>query len=59
MASTISGVLCYVISYEFKLTVLSINSVVWGLLLGGIVYFLVGKFTCKNGLDQEILDTCF
>ena len=59
LASTISGVLCYVISYEFKLTVLGINSVVWGLLIGGIVYFLVGKLTCKDGLPQEVLDTCF
>lgn len=59
IASSLSGVICYVISYEFKLTVLGINSVVWGLLIGGIVYFLVGKLTCKNGLDQDILDTCF
>ena len=59
IASSLSGVICYVISYEFKLTVLGINSVVWGLLIGGIVYFLVGKLTCKHGLDQEILDTCF
>ncbi len=57
--STILGVLCYVVSYEFKLTFWGINSVVWGLLFGGIVYFLVGKLTCKDGLPQEVLDTCF
>lgn len=59
IASSVLGVLCYVISYQFKITVWGINSVVWGLLIGGIVYFLVGKLTCKNGLNQEILDTCF
>ena len=59
IASSLSGVICYVISYQFKLTVWGINSVVWGLLIGGIVYFVVGKLTCKNGLDQDILDTCF
>ena len=59
LASTILGVACYIISYQFKLTVWGINSVVWGLLIGGIVYFAVGKLTCKDGLPQEVLDTCF
>lgn len=59
LASTLSGVASYIISYQFKLTVFGINSVVWGLLIGGIVYFAVGKLTCKDGLDQQILDTCF
>lgn len=59
LASTIVGVAVYVISYQFGLTVWNINSVVWGLLFGGIAYFLVGKATCRDGLDQDVLDTCF
>ena len=59
IASTLVGVGTYIISYQFHLTVWGINSVVWGLLLGGIAYFIIGKATCKNGLDQDILDNCF
>lgn len=59
LASTIIGVSTYVISYQFGLTVWGINSVVWGLLAGGIAYFVVGNITCKDGLDQDILDNCF
>lgn len=58
-SSALLGVAVYVISYQFKLTVWGINAVVWGLLAGGIAYFLVGRFTCKNGLDADILETCF
>ena len=59
LASTIIGVAVYVISYQFGLTVWGINSVVWGLLAGGIAYFVAGKITCKEGLDQDVLETCF
>ena len=59
IASSVIGVLVYVISYQFKITVWNINAVVWGLLFSGIVYFVIGYLTCKNGLDQDVLDTCF
>ena len=59
IASSMLGVLDYVISYQFKLTVWGINSVVWGLLAGGIIYFVVGKMTCKDGLDKDVLEKCF
>ena len=59
IASTLTGVTVYVISYYFKITVLGINAVVWGILFGGIAYFLVGQLTCKNGLDQDVLENCF
>jgi sodium/pantothenate symporter len=59
IASSVLGVLVYVISYQFKLTVWGINSVVWGLLAGGIIYFVVGKMTCKDGLDKDVLEKCF
>lgn len=59
ISSSVIGVLVYVISYQFKLTIWGINSVVWGLLIGGIIYFVIGKMTCKNGLDADVLEKCF
>ncbi len=59
IASSVIGILVYVVSYEFGLTIFNINSVVWGILFGGIAYFLAGVLTCKNGLDKDVLDTCF
>ncbi len=59
ISSSVIGVIVYVISYQFKLTVFNINSVVWGLLVSGLTYFIVGSLTCKNGLEQDILDSCF
>lgn len=59
IASSVIGVLVYVISYQYKLTVWNVNAVVWGLLFSGIAYFVIGHVTCKNGLDQDVLDTCF
>lgn len=59
ITSTLVGVTVYIISYQFKLTVWGINSVVWGILFGGIAYFLVGSLTCKNGLDKDVLEKCF
>lgn len=59
IASSVVGVLVYVISYQFKITVWNINAVVWGLLFSGIAYFVIGHLTCKNGLEQDVLDSCF
>ncbi len=59
ISSTLIGVAVYVISYQFGLTVWGINAVVWGLLFGGIAYFVVGKLTVKDGLDQDVLEKCF
>lgn len=59
IASSIIGIVIYMVSYGFGLTVFNINSVVWGILFGGIAYFLVGSITCKNGLDKDVLDNCF
>ena len=59
IASTLVGVTTYIISYQFKITVLGINAVVWGILFGGIAYFLVGNLTCKEGLDPDVLKKCF
>ncbi len=59
IASSLVGVITYMVSYEFGLTVFNINSVVWGILFGGMAYFLVGSLTCKNGLDKDVLEKCF
>ena len=59
IASSLTGVAVYMISYYFNITVLGINSVVWGILFGGIAYFLVGSMTCKDGLDPDVLEKCF
>ncbi|MBR1993550.1 MAG: sodium/pantothenate symporter [Firmicutes bacterium] len=59
IASTLIGVAVYVIAYQFGLTVWGINAVVWGLLFGGIAYFIAGKMTCRDGLDPDVLDKCF
>lgn len=58
VASSIGAAATYVFCYYF-VKVAGINAVVWGLIMGGIIYFAVGKATCKNGLDQDILDKCF
>jgi len=58
VASSIGAAVTYVLCYYF-VKVAGINAVVWGLLMGGILYFVVGHLTGKNGQDPEILDKCF
>ena len=48
----------YVFCY-YNVHVAGINAVVWGLLAGAVLYFAVGKATCKNGLDPDIIKNCF
>lgn len=59
IASSLVGVATYILSYQFGITLWNINAIVWALLFSGITYFVVGKITCKNGLDPDILDKCF
>lgn len=59
IASSLVGVATYILSYQFGITLWNINAIVWALLFSGITYFAVGKITCKNGLDPDILDKCF
>ncbi len=58
VASSIGAVAVYIFCY-YNVKVAGINAVIWGLLAGGILYFLVGHLTSKGELDQDILDTCF
>ena len=50
----ITYVFCY-----YNVQIAGINAVVWGLLAGGILYFVIGNITCKNGLDEDIIKNCF
>ena len=59
ISASVVGVATYVLSYQFGITVFNINAIVWGLLFSGITYFAVGKVTCKNGLDPDVLENCF
>ena len=58
LASSIGATVVYIFCHYY-VSVAGINSVVWGLIAGGILYFAVGQTTCKNGLDKDILDKCF
>ncbi len=59
-ASAIGAVAVYIFCYYNPVVkALGWNAVVWGLLAGGIIYFVVGAITGKNGLDQDVLDKCF
>ncbi len=58
VASSVGAAVSYVLCYYF-VKVAGINAVVWGLLIGGIIYFAVGQATSKNGLDPDVLEKCF
>lgn len=58
VASAIGAVAAYIFCY-YNVKVAGINAVIWGLLVGGILYFVVGYLTSKNGLDQDVIDNCF
>ena len=58
IASSLAATATYIFCY-YKVTWLGINAVVWGLLIGAIMYFAVGRATIKDGLDSDIIDKCF
>ncbi len=58
VCSSIGAAATYVFCY-YNVSVAGINAVIWGLLAGGIIYFIVGSITGKNGLDADILEKCF
>ncbi len=58
-ASAIGAVATYIICY-YNVSVAGINAVIWGLIMGGIIYFAVGAATAKkHPLDEDVLDNCF
>ncbi len=58
IASSIGAVLVYIFCY-YKVSLWGINAVVWGLLFGGIIYFVVGSITSKDKMDSDIMKSCF
>lgn len=57
VASSIGAAVTYVFCY-YNVKVLGINAVVWGLLVGAILYFAVSAATFK-GLDKDVEEVCF
>lgn len=58
VVSSVVGTAFYIFCY-YNVKIAGINAVVWGLLAGGIAYFVTGLLTIKDGLDKDILDKCF
>ncbi len=59
VASSLGAATSYVFCY-YNVSIAGINAVVWGLLVGGILYFAVGAATSRGkSLDEDILDKCF
>ena len=58
VASSIGAAFTYIFCH-YNVKIVGINAVAWGLLVGGLLYFIVGQITGKKGLDQDILDKCF
>ncbi len=57
VVSAVGATATYIFCY-YNVSVAGINAVIWGLLAGGILYFLVGSLS-KKPLDQDIIDQCF
>ena len=58
VASSIGATAIYIFC-NYNVHIAGLNAVIWGLIAGGILYFAVGAATCKDGPDQDVLDTCF
>ncbi len=59
IASSVGAVAAYIFCY-YKVSVAGINAVIWGLLVGGILYFVVSAISGrKKEIDPDMLDKCF
>ena len=58
IASSLGSAVTYIFCY-YNVSFAGINAVVWGLLAGGILYYIVGLLTSKDGLDPDIIEKCF
>ena len=56
--SSVGAIATYIFATYF-INIVGLNAVVWGLLVGGILYFGIGMVTGRKGLDPDILDKCF
>ena len=63
VAGSVGSVALYIFFWALNkytgFTIAGFNPVLWGLLGGGILYFVVGHLTVKDGLDPEIIEKCF
>ena len=58
VCSSVGAVATYIFGTYF-IDIAGINAVVWGILVGAILYFVVGAITGRKGLDEDIIDKCF
>lgn len=58
VCSSVGAIATYIFATYF-INIAGLNAVVWGLLVGGILYFGIGMVTGRKGLDPDILDKCF
>jgi len=58
LCSSIGAVATYIFG-TYYIKIAGINAVVWGMLVGAVLYFAIGELTGRNGLDQDVLDKCF
>lgn len=56
--SSIGAIATYIFA-TYNIHIAGINAVVWGLLVGAVLYFGIGAVTGRKGLDKDILDNCF
>lgn len=58
MCSSVGAIATYIFAMYF-IKIAGINAVVWGLMVGAVLYFGIGFITGRKGLDPDILDKCF
>ena len=58
VGSSVGAIATYIFATYF-IHIAGLNAVVWGLLVGGILYFVIGEITGRKGLDADVLDKCF
>ena len=58
VCSSVGAIATYIFSTYF-IKIAGINAVVWGLMVGAVLYFGIGFVTGRKGLDPDILDKCF
>ena len=58
VCSSVGAIATYIFATYF-IKIAGINAVVWGLMVGAVLYFGIGFVTGRKGLDPDILDKCF
>ena len=58
VCSSVGAIATYIFATYF-IKIAGINAVVWGLMVGAVLFFGIGFVTGRKGLDPDILDKCF